>query len=142
MVRRRYGWALLSGLLLAGCAGLPQINYLTEVRYPAQPADYPITITGEGLLEPHQAIAVVRTRHYPEWSLEQSATAELRRAARELGGDAVIGVKLHPTFNKGLSYNPSARKPLDGRLAGRYYYTGTVVRVRRHPASIPSPPGE
>ena len=98
-VAGRATWCALGGLLAAvvvwvGCGTAPRTQMLTDKRYQARPASYPIELYESGVQTPHEQIAIVDSIGVEQLTTETRTVLveSLRARARDVGADAVIEV--------------------------------------------------
>ena len=115
------GYAM-SLFLLAGCAVQVQSTQLRSIDYPVRPGDYIIAIYRDTLPQTSFVeIAAVQARKRGIDSNEKVINA-LKDRARELGGDAIIGLTLKTVSRDIIDVNKGFRTV-------RYQiYLGTVIR--------------
>jgi hypothetical protein len=113
---------VLAGLLSA-CAPAVDTVRLSPVPYPPRPADFRIRMySTERPQCPFEEIGTVRARK-PNWFVSMEDVAEsVRQVARELGGDAVIGVTNASQISGGTVIGSSVSVDTDPVLSG------TVIR--------------
>jgi hypothetical protein len=112
-------------LLLAACAPVVDTARLSPVAYPPRPADFRIRMySTERPRCPFEEVATVRARK-PNFFVSMEDVAEsVRRVAREMGGDAVIGVTNASQISGGTVIGGSVSVDSDPILSG------TVIRFK------------
>jgi hypothetical protein len=110
---------------LAGCSPVVDTARLSPVTYPPRPADFRIRMySTERPRCAFEELATVRSRK-PTWFVSMEDVAEsIRRVARELGGDAVIGVTNASQLSGGTVIGGTVSVDSDPIL------TGTVIRFK------------
>jgi hypothetical protein len=110
---------------LAGCSPVVDTARLSPVTYPPRPADFRIRMySTERPRCAFEELATVRSRK-PGWFVSMEDVAEsIRRVARELGGDAVIGVTNASQLGGGTVIGSTVSIDSDPIL------TGTVIRFK------------
>lgn len=111
--------AACAALALAGCAG-PRELAIEAPKNESRPFGYPVdTYVGE-VPETHREIAVIESKAYQNDSAEarQRQLEDLRERARELGADAVQGVRLLTKRVRG--YSADERTPFLSFRQGEY----------------------
>jgi hypothetical protein len=110
---------------LVGCSPVVDTARLSPVTYPPRPADFRIRMySTERPRCAFEELATVRSRK-PNWFVSMEDVAEsIRRVARELGGDAVIGVTNASQLGGGTVIGGTVSIDSDPIL------TGTVIRFK------------
>ena len=116
---------------LSACSRFPQVVELSDVNYARRPPEYPIALESGNIENPYIEIALVRTKLYEEWSIAQAGGAELKRAARKSGGDAVINIRQATRLGESVEFSPNSHIRLTTKFKGKYYLEGTVIRFMR-----------
>lgn len=77
----------------AACGPSVRVTQLSPAQYPPKPADTPIRMyAADRPTCPFEELATVRSRQRSKLVSMNAVTEAVRQRARELGGDAVIGV--------------------------------------------------
>jgi hypothetical protein len=115
---------VLAGVL-GGCAPAVDTVRLTPVPYPPRPADFRIRMySTERPRCPFEELGTVRSRK-PSFLVSMDDVAEsVRRVARELGGDAVIGLTNSSQISGGTVIGGSVSVDSDPVISG------TIIRFR------------
>jgi hypothetical protein len=115
---------VLAGVL-GGCTPAVDTVRLTPVPYPPRPADFRIRMySTERPKCPFEELGTVRSRK-PSFFVSMEDVAEsVRRVARELGGDAVIGVTNASQISGGTVIGSTVSVDTDPVLSG------TVIRFK------------
>jgi len=120
---------------VSGCSVLDrtraQVEYLAAQTYAPRPPDYPISLTKGDYQEPYTEIALIRTGFYDERHVEARGNAQLREVAREIGGDAVIGIARESQVVEAIDYQAGGLLRTGTEFEERIALTGTVVRFVR-----------
>lgn len=132
-MRKRLATVLLLTCLLAlaACAGSGRVQHLADQSFPSRPEDYPISITEGDYADPYLELALVKTPMYRLDQVDKAGTAELRRMARDLGGDAVIQVRMMGGIGEQRGYRFGNLSRRGSHPESRYLLTGMVVRFHR-----------
>ena len=114
---------------LSGCGPAVDAVRLTPVPYPPRPADFRIRMySTERPRCPYEELATVRARKRNSFVSMEDVGEAVRRVAREMGGDAVIGVTSGAQISGGGTV-------IDGTgtvtVDSEPYITGTIVRFRQ-----------
>ena len=135
MVRAQAPLALAAAVLLAGCAWLvrSQAFPYDDVERPARPSDTPIPIIADtsAISRPYIVIGMVRAGPGDLGGVGEGGMLEgLRREARKMGGDALIGLRRQPTKGSGRATHIEL-KPIDPASRRResmpYDYVAEVI---------------
>jgi hypothetical protein len=124
--------AAAAPLLCSACATGPKIRIVSDGAYAPRPHDYEIALTENDFKEPYVEIAQVTTRFYEDRMVDQLCRVELRRAARKLGGDAVVRIGREALTGEELGYRPGGLFRRGTRFVDKYALTGVVVRFDRN----------
>lgn len=118
-------WSLALMLATAACG--PAVDSLTLVT-PApspRPIDHPIALLLETRPEcPFQEVGTVSARKRNLWVSMEEVVEGLRRRARQMGGDAIIGIRERTETSGGTIIGSTVVADND-RVVG-----GTVIRFR------------
>jgi len=102
---------LLLSALLAGCS--PAVRSTVFVDRPPKPADQPIRVYRTLLPQcPYEEIGLVTSGQGNKFTSTEAALDALRTRAREMGGDAVIGLSYSEERAGGMLL-PSYRSPVN-----------------------------
>lgn len=123
---------LLGGLALTGCRG-----YRTD--YPSRPPDYPIELTEYDYKEPYEELGQVKTGTYDDRLLETQGMSELRKIARQMGGDAVVRISRNSDISEEVGYRPGALYRVGTKFVNKTSLTGVVVRFKRTGSAAVAP---
>ena len=112
-------------VLLLGCGPTLDTARLSPVTYPPRPADFRIRMYSTQRPRcPFEELATVRGRK-PGWFVSMEDVAEeMRRFAREVGGDAIVAVSGSSEISGGTVIGGAVSIDSDPILSG------TVVRFR------------
>jgi hypothetical protein len=111
--------------LLAACAPSVDTVRLSPVRYPPRPHDFRIRMySTERPRCPFEEIGTVRSRKPGFWVSMEDVAEAVRDVARELGGDAIIGVTSVSQINGGTVIGSTVTVDTDPVLSG------TVIRFK------------
>ena len=125
-VRTRFMVLGLIGAAVTGCAPAVDTVRLNPVPYPPRPADFRIRLySTERPRCPYEEIATVRARKPNGFVSMEDVAESVRRVAREMGGDAVIGVNSASQISGGTVIGSTVSVDTDPVL------NGTVIRFRQ-----------
>ena len=125
MRNRRLAMAALLVPMLIGCAPSVDTVLLSPVRYPARPHDFRIRMYSTQRPRcPFEEIGTVRSRKPGFWVSMEDVAESVRDVAREMGGDAIIGVTNATQLNGGTVIGSTVSIDTDPVLSG------TVVRFK------------
>jgi hypothetical protein len=111
--------------LAAGCAPAVDTARLSPVAYPPRPHDFRIRMySTERPRCPFEEVATVRARKPNAFVSMEDVAEAVRRVAREMGGDAVIGVANASQISGGTVIGSSVSVDTDPILSG------TVIRFK------------
>src|SRR5687768_2958759 len=100
--RLRFVAPAVLATLLSGCAPSVDTVRLSPVAYPPRPADFRIRMySTERPRCPFEEIGTVRSRKPGFWVSMDDVAEAIRDVARELGGDAIIGLTNATQLNGG-----------------------------------------
>lgn len=121
-------WALLA-LTAGSCTGTPstdfRVTYLTQETLAARPESQEVEVSSGKPERPHVAIATLQG-----WDAEQGADgrrlmAQMRKKARELGGDAIVEFQL---LQRGDTSFTKIDYAVVGTRSGAINAFGVIVR--------------
>lgn len=122
---RRLAMAALVVPMLAACVPSVDTVRLSPVRYPPRPDDFRIRMYSTQRPRcPFEEIGTVRSRKPGFWVSMEDVAESVRDVARELGGDAIIGVTNATQLNGGTVIGSTVSIDTDPVL------TGTVIRFK------------
>jgi hypothetical protein len=125
MKNRRLAMAALFVPMVIGCAPSVDTVRLSPVRYPPRPHDFRIRMySTERPRCPFEEIGTVRSRKPGFWVSMEDVAESVRDVARELGGDAIIGLTNTTQLNGGTVIGSTVSIDTDPVL------NGTVIRFR------------
>lgn len=83
-------------LLSVACTTGPRMKRLTEDRFPPRPSIYPIETFAGRVQRPHIEIAIIESQAYDidDVLTREAQLEQLKERARELGADAVDGLRI------------------------------------------------
>jgi len=114
--------------LLTACGPAVDTVRLTPVPYPARPADFRIRMySTERPRCPYEELATVRARKRSAFVSMDDVGEAVRRVAREMGGDAVIGVTGGTQLSGGGTVIGGTGSV---SVESEPYITGTVIRFK------------
>ena len=117
--------SVLAVPMLIGCAPSVDTVRLSPVRYPPRPADFRIRMySTERPRCPFEELGTVRSRKPGFWVSMEDVAESVRDVAREMGGDAIIGVTNATQLNGGTVIGSTVSIDTDPVLSG------TVVRFK------------
>lgn len=117
--------SVLVAPMLIGCAPSVDTVRLSPVRYPPRPADFRIRMySTERPRCPFEELGTVRSRKPGFWVSMEDVAESVRDVARELGGDAIIGVTSATQLNGGTVIGSTVSIDTDPVLSG------TVIRFK------------
>jgi hypothetical protein len=126
-------------LFASGCATVSNdigavfnIRMISTRSYDARPSNYEIALTENDFKEPYIEIAEVRTHAYEDRLVDQLGRNELRRVARDLGGDAVIRIARNAVVREEMAYRPGNFYRIGTQWVDKYTLSGVVVRFTRN----------
>jgi hypothetical protein len=110
---------------LGGCAPVVDTARLSPVTYPPRPADFRIRMySTERPRCPFEELATVRSRKPNLFVSMEDVAESIRRVAREIGGDAVVGVTSGSQVSGGTVIGSTVSMDSDPILVG------TVIRFK------------
>lgn len=122
---RRLAMAALVVPMLAACVPSVDTVRLSPVRYPPRPDDFRIRMYSTQRPRcPFEEIGTVRSRKPGFWVSMEDVAESVRDVARELGGDAIIGVTNATQLNGGTVIGSTVSIDTDPVLSG------TVIRFK------------
>jgi hypothetical protein len=122
---RRLMTAALFVPTLTACAPRVDTVRLSPVPYPARPHDFRIRMYSTGRPRcPFEEVGTVRSKKPGFWVSMEDVAESVRQAARELGGDAIIGVTNAEQISGGTVIGPTVTVDTEPVLSG------TVIRFR------------
>lgn len=122
---RRLAMAALVVPMLAACVPSVDTVQLSPVRYPPRPDDFRIRMYSTQRPRcPFEEIGTVRSRKPGFWVSMEDVAESVRDVARELGGDAIIGVTNATQLNGGTVIGSTVSIDTDPVLSG------TVIRFK------------
>ena len=125
MTNRRLAVAALLVPLFIGCAPSVDTVRLSPVRYPPRPHDFRIRMySTERPRCPFEEIGSVRSRKPAFWVSMEDVAESVRDVAREMGGDAIIGVTSATQLNGGTVVGSTVSIDTDPVLSG------TIIRFK------------
>ena len=115
-------------ILLASCSPVINTVYLAGQKFSPRPTDHPIQLYTEKLPEcEFQELAIViGTTSFGNRMLDD-VTEALRETTRQMGGDAVIHLKIGPT-SQAIVSGDSASISISTASSIPYELNGTVIR--------------
>jgi hypothetical protein len=114
--------------LLTGCGPAIDTVRLAPVPYPPRPHDFRIRMySTERPRCPYEELATIRGRKRSAFVSMDDVTEAVRRVARELGGDAVIGVTGGTQLSGGGTVIGGTGSV---SVESEPYITGTIVRFK------------
>lgn len=117
--------AIVLGVLVAACAPSVDTVRLSPVAYPPRPADFRIRMYSTDRPRcPFEEIGTVRSRKPGFWVSMEDVAESLRDVAREMGGDAVIGLTNANQISGGTVTGGVVTVDSDPVLSG------TIIRFR------------
>ncbi len=133
------GYALAALLLCA--ATLSAGCHSNKSPYPPRPPDYPIELTEYDYKEPYEELGQVKTDPYDDRLIDTQGMGELRKMAREMGGDAVVRISRNSDISEEVGYRPGALLRVGTKFVNKTSLTGVVVRFKRveTPVNAPTP---
>ncbi|MBN1867767.1 hypothetical protein JW916_10785 [Candidatus Sumerlaeota bacterium] len=120
-----------AAILSSACATGYNVRRISDRAYAPRPRDYKIALTENDFKEPYVEIAQVTTRYYEDRLVDQLGRVDLSRAARKLGGDAVIRIARNAILGQEAAYRPGALFHRGTQFVDKYSLTGIVVRFAR-----------
>jgi hypothetical protein len=115
----------LVAAMLAGCVPAVDTVRLSPVPYPPRPHDFRIRMySTERPRCPFEEIGTVRSRKPGFWVSMEDVAESVRQVARELGGDAVIGVTNANQISGGTVIGSTVSVDTDPVLSG------TIIRFK------------
>jgi hypothetical protein len=111
-----------------GCSPTITKVQLSAERYPARPSNFPIQLYAEKFPEcEYEEIGVVSSQQIGFVSVEET-TEGLRKAAREMGGDAIVNFRMGQITQTDVSGNS---KSVTSSTSTSAVLNGTVIRFKQ-----------